>query len=142
MAKTIEGAVRIVFDPTTLHQSRMGSITAIVFFDLGPDKQFPGIGWNDFVVVVASWWLAAVEQVARGALRAELRFMDGPYWITILRAEGSAVRLQCYEERTTPQVVNETVVNIEDLSRELREFSSAVSLACARVHFESPDLDV
>src|SRR5216683_4800578 len=53
--------VRISFDPSTLHQSRSGSITGVVYFEFSPEWQFPSLGWNDFVVVLASWWMVALK---------------------------------------------------------------------------------
>jgi hypothetical protein len=45
--------VRICFDPGTLRQSRSGSITGVVYFEFGPERQFPSPGWNDFVSAAA-----------------------------------------------------------------------------------------
>ena len=90
--------MRIVFDAITLHQSQRGSITGVVCFDFGERRQFPEADWNDFVVVIAGWWITAMEQLGRGRAKVELRFMDGPYWITAV-TQGPNVQLQCVEDR-------------------------------------------
>jgi hypothetical protein len=74
--------MRIVFDPNTLHQSKMGSVTGVVYFDFDANRQFPMAGWNDVVVVVATWWIDAFRQIVGGQIGAEFLFMDGPCWIT------------------------------------------------------------
>ena len=133
--------MEIVFDPTTIHQSRKGAVTGVVYFDFGKDQQFPIVGWNDFVVVVASWWLAALREIAEGADETRFRFMDGPYWITAVPERGSAVLLRCVEDRRGAGVVNEVTVEVDALSRSLQKLGSAVSRACAEAHIESHDLD-
>ena len=90
--------MRIVFDPSTLHQSDGGSVIAVVYFDFGADRQFPVAGWNDFVVVIASWWVAALENIAEAQEEPELRFMDGPNWIAVF-PRGASRRLRCIEDR-------------------------------------------
>jgi hypothetical protein len=80
--------VRICFDPSTLRQGRSGSIAGVVYFKFSPEQQFPSLGWNDFVVVLASWWMVALNEVTEGAPEVKLRFMDGPYWITVVSQEG------------------------------------------------------
>jgi len=53
-----------------------------VYFDFD-GVQFPVAGWNDFVVVVTNWWLAALDWLVRDVVtEIKLCFMDGPYWIT------------------------------------------------------------
>ena len=133
--------MRIVFDPTSIHQSRLGSVTGVVYYDFGGDQQFPIAGWNDFVVVVANWWLAALEGMTHGTNETRLRFMDGPYWITVVSQGGSAVLLRCVEERTRASVVNEVIVEVDALSRSLKKLANDVSRACAEAHIESHDLD-
>ena len=75
--------MRIIFEPNTLRQSRRrGSVTGVVYFEFSTDRQFPVAGWNDFVVVVANWWRAALEQLREGRAEVDFLFMDGPGWIT------------------------------------------------------------
>jgi hypothetical protein len=53
--------VRNVFDPNTVHQSKSGAITGVLYFEFGSNRQFPAAGWNDFVVVLANEWKAAFQ---------------------------------------------------------------------------------
>jgi hypothetical protein len=132
--------MHIIFDPTTLRQSKKGAVTGVVYFDFGSDRQFPGAGWNDFVTVILNWWLAALEGLIQGDEEAYLRFMDGPYWITAV-AQGSNILLRCTEDRVGAGVLYEVVVRGEDLKRELMTFARDLSSACARANIQSADLD-
>jgi len=132
--------MRIVFDPASLHQSRRGAITAVVYLDFGADQQFPVAGWNDFVVVVAGWWLAALEELAGASREAKLRFMDGPYWIAATR-DSDTVRLRCTEDRSGAEASGELVTSWEEFRREVRRLADDAFQACANQGFQSPDLE-
>lgn len=133
--------MRIIFDPTTLHQSKMGAVTGVVYFDFGPDQRFPVEGWSDFVVVVASWWLAALEELDRGADETKLRFMDGPYWVAVVPQDASSVLLRCTEDRKGAGVATEELVDRDVLRSELQKLGNEVLRACAEARIESRDLD-
>jgi hypothetical protein len=132
--------VRISFDPTTLHQSRSGSITGVVYFEFSPERQFPNLGWNDFVVVLASWWMVALREFTEGGAEVKLRFMDGPYWITVVSREGDLL-LRCTEDRRGAGVVCEIGVELSDLVGEIFTFARKVSDACKSAGIRSVDLD-
>jgi hypothetical protein len=134
--------VRLVFDRNTLQQGKgvSRSITGVVYFELSPDRQFPCAGWSDFVVVVANWWRAALEQINRGA-PADLLFMDGPYQINVV-PDGKGLLLRCVERRLQgPHLLHEAVVQTDDFKRELLTFAHNVSVACRDAGIESMDLD-
>jgi hypothetical protein len=132
--------MRIVFDPSTLRQSKRGSVTGVVYFDFGANQQFPVAGWNDFVIVVANWWVAALQQIVEGQIGVEFRFMDGPYWITAI-PQGASLLLRCIEDRPDAGEVYTAVVEVRDLERELTNFARALLDACKKAAIESADLD-
>ena len=132
--------MQIIFDPTTLHQSKRGSVTAVVYFDFGSVGRFPGPGWNDFVAVILTWWLAALEELIQGSEEVCFRFMDGPYWITAI-AQGRDVLLRCTEDRIGAGVLYEVTVAVEHLKYELMSFSSRLLSACAKADIRSAILD-
>jgi hypothetical protein len=132
--------MRIVFDATTLHQSKGGSITAGVYFDFGGAQEFPVRGWDDFVVVIAGWWLSALTQVGRGMGETGLRFMDGPYWVAVRVQDDTRLLLRCIEDRKGAGQLFAAEVGAKDLTREVRSFARDVARACADAGFDSPDL--
>ena len=132
--------MRILFDPNTLQQSKRGSVTGDVYFEFSPDQQFPVAGWNDFVVVVANWWRAALEQISEGQAEAKFLFMDGPYWITAV-SQGTDLVLRCIEDRRGAGLVYQVVIQLDDLKRELITLARDVSVACKAAGIESADLD-
>jgi hypothetical protein len=136
----LEFIVQICFDPSTLHQSRLGSITGVVYFEFDPERRFPSLGWNDFVVVLGSWWMVALSEITEGASEVKLHFMDGPYWITVASHEGDAI-LRCTEDRQGAGAVYEAKVKLIDLTAEIFSYARKVSDACKAAGISSADLD-
>jgi hypothetical protein len=132
--------VRICFDPSTLRQSRSGLITGVVYFEICAERQFPSLGWNDFVVVLASWWMVAMKEIPEGTSEVKLRFMDGPYWVAVVSQEGRLL-LRCTEDRRGAGVAYELTVKLGDLMGEIFTFARKVSDACKTVGISSVDLD-
>lgn len=133
--------MKIVFEPDTLRVSKKGAVTGVVYFDFGADRQFPIAGWNDFVVVVAKWWFLAFRKLSGEHHETELRFMDGPYWITVTKQGESKLLLRCVEDRRGAGSDYEVVVGVDDLERELLKFACEVSRACSLADIETDDLN-
>jgi hypothetical protein len=130
-----------MFDESTLHQSKNGSITGVVYCDFG-GVLFPDDRWNDFVVVVATWWLAALDRLERGAEReVVLQFMDGPYSIALTRQDANAILLRCTESRRNGGVLHEEHMELPELAAQVRRLARQVASACSRNGFKSSDVD-
>jgi hypothetical protein len=112
----------------------------VVYFEFSPERKFPSLGWNDFVVVLASWWMVALKEIDEGPSEVKLRFMDGPYWITVVSRE-SGLLLRCTEGRRGAGVVYELSARLSDLTGEIFTFARNVSDACKTAGISSVDLD-
>jgi hypothetical protein len=89
---------------------------------------------------VANWWRGALEKIVEGQAEADLRFMDGPYWITAV-SQVTNLLLRCIEDHQGAGPVHEVGVQVDDLKRELLTFARDVSVACKAAGIESADLD-
>lgn len=133
--------MQIIFDESTLRQSKKGSITGVVFFDFG-DVLFPDDRWNDFVVVVVTWWLGALERLERGIDREVVfQFMDGPYSINLTRQDANDALLRCIEDRSHGGILHEERVDLPTLAAQVRRLARQIVSACRRSGFESSDVD-
>ena len=133
--------MQIIFDESTLHQSKKGSITGVVFFDFG-EVLFPDDRWNDFVVVVATWWLGALERLERGIDREVVfEFMDGPYSIMLTRQDANNVLLRCIEDRSNGGILHQERVELPALAALVRRLARQIASACRRNGLESSDVD-
>jgi len=131
--------MQVRFDEETLDQSRTGSITGVVHFVFDGGSAFPGARWNDFPVVLASWWLEALDRLQHGR-SGVMRFMDGPYSVAVAAA-GTQAQLRCMEHRRSDILVLEVEVPLPTLRAELHRFAGRVAAACAKRKLTSRDLD-
>ncbi len=133
--------MQIIFDATPFHQSKMGSITGILYLNFD-GFCFPCERWSDFPVVITTWWLEALEKLERGFEReVKLYFMDGPYWLMLTRQDGDDVQIRCIEDRKGAGVVHEELISLQDFSKQVRKLARQVASACQRYRFESSDVD-
>ncbi len=98
-----------------------GPATAGIWLTLN-GSHFPMIGWNDFVVVVLGWWVAAVLRLLQSDSASELvHFMDGPYAVEISRMPSGRFQLRMF---AGPNGGREVAVG----EAEVRQFISELSV--------------
>lgn len=80
--------LKIKFD--TLRISEKGSITGHIWIEVG-ENSFPEQNWSDMPTAVTSALLGAAVLVrnATSAAKEEVWFLDGPYYISLERSQGS-----------------------------------------------------
>jgi hypothetical protein len=74
------------------------NIIGQIFFKV-EDQYFPQNHWTDFIVVVLSWWLEALDVLQDSKINSsnKLMFMDGPYFIKAIKIEKDIVELEFIE---------------------------------------------
>jgi hypothetical protein len=100
-------AVHISLLAPSLAITPNGLVRAEMTFDV-PGQRFPADGWEDFPVPILGWWLHELSALWNGSsLEAELRFMNGPFYVLVTLPEDGGKWLftgveDGLEERTTP----------------------------------------
>jgi hypothetical protein len=99
--------------PSTFAKSAQGLVTGEISARLG-DRAFPDAQWNDFVVVIMSWWLEEMREFLTGiAATVNCRFMDGPYWFVIGHATEHTLMVSFMEERKGTKCIVEGFITRE-----------------------------
>lgn len=84
----------IVRDDDFLKRSKHGVIWGTVYFQIGDDTFFPGIGRSDIVVAVAADWLDALLRLSEGSTQRETsRFFDGDCVVQLTAIQSGLVEL-------------------------------------------------
>ena len=104
------------------------------------DEFFPDRNWNDFVVVVLSWWCEAVLLLLRGGTEARVRFMEGPFLVRIRRTDKASWRLTMIEAGLKTRVLQEEDVDAVSLAESVLVASEMVIGACEERDWGSRDL--
>lgn len=118
-----------------------GPATGNVWLTIG-GHAFPAHRWNDFIVVVLSWWVVAVLRLLRKTSERELvHFMDGPYAVEIFNMPGGVLRFRALEgaQRNHERAVGEA--SVAGFVAELMARSYEVLDACRQRNWWSPDAD-
>ncbi len=84
-------------DADSVEERVAGPATGNVWLTVG-GQAFPAHQWNDFIVVVLSWWVVAMVRLLRKASEREVvHFMDGPYAVEVFNLPGGVLRFRALE---------------------------------------------
>ncbi|TQR39153.1 hypothetical protein [Brevibacillus brevis] len=86
--------VSVVIDESTLEVSSRKTITGEVYFQFG-DSVFPDSNWNDFVVVILTWWNKSIKILETSSVGTsqDFNFMDGPFYVRGVKENSAEISL-------------------------------------------------
>ncbi|HEY5042927.1 MAG TPA: hypothetical protein VIK53_13090 [Verrucomicrobiae bacterium] len=126
-------------DTSTLEKSSHGSITGVIRIQID-NVSFPDTRWNDFPVVILSWWLEPVCRIMQGKTRIwGCKFMDGPVTVRLEQQHDDTWTLRCFHgdrvEFTATTSCRAFINSLLDAARQiLRE--------CQRRGWQSRDIEI
>lgn len=103
---------------------------------------FPHAEWTDFTVVVLDWWVVAALRLLRGEQQAvEVRFMEGPFLVTIDARSEQTWSLKLVEAGRQADVKAEATIEALPLIRSILSASDAVLSLCRERRWWSSDAE-
>ncbi len=127
-------------EPKSIEQSKNQAITGLIFFDFG-HYQFPEKGWNDFIVVVLSWWLAAFENIILDSVdNEELRFMDGPLYVTVKKLDKDIFRIGCFNEKMGNGAEFSGEYSITEIINAVLNVAKTVESVCSKNGWDTDEI--
>lgn len=104
---------------------------------------FPGPHWNDFPIVVVSWWLEAVVGLVDGRKRnADVSFMDGPYMVHVFAKRRESWQAEWVERCASgTNVIRQFDFAPDPFIRSLTACSDDLLQECSAKGWESTDVD-
>jgi hypothetical protein len=132
-------ALSIVVDPKTIELHPDGVVTGVVYWD-ADGIAFPESCWNDFVLVVIEWWLAAILRILKDETTVErMDFMDGPFCV-VIEVERNSLKLSFIERRSSAHKIAITMsVTREALCRAAIATAEQLVQACLSLGISSSD---
>ena len=128
----------VFVDPSTMSLSATGLIHGVITFRIG-DYWFPGKAWDDFPVVVASWWLEKLLKKSRGT--RDLFFMDGPLWLVIQHQTSQRLQAYCMEgSYFSPKIRHSCLVDRRELCIEVLRAAEILLAACVQREWNTSDV--
>jgi hypothetical protein len=134
-----ESQIQVVVDERSLELHPNGSITGIVYFCLD-STVFPDKRWNDFIVIVLSWWVQATKRLSRAENAVEtFSFMDGPFEIIVDR-KNTLVSLSLVTRRGRGKSIGPFYTSFRSLSDALNKAANQILTSCAKRDIHSNQL--
>jgi hypothetical protein len=121
--------------------SKAGLVSAGLHLRLN-NLLFPHAEWTDFTVVVLQWWVTAALSLLRGEQQTvEVRFMEGPFLVTIEARSERTWILKLIEAGHRADVKAESTVEALPLIRSILSASDAVLTLCRERQWWSSDAE-
>ena len=136
-----DSSYEIVIFEETIEQQASGAITGVLFIKLS-HRGFPDDRWNDFIVTVLRWWLAAAARLANTTLETEsFEFMDGPFRIECVTG-GELVFCRCVDRRGSMKTLASFQTTVGDLCSKVVAAAHRVLEACRNKGISSGETEL
>jgi hypothetical protein len=91
--------IDILVEIDSLSISKSKKITGEIYWSLD-NKYFPEEGWNDFVVIILSWWHKTLFNIKETRINTshQFNFMDGPLLVKATKITDDSLKLACIKE--------------------------------------------
>lgn len=82
-------------DIDSLEINRSKNITGTIYFSIDYHRYFPDEGWDDFLVIILSWWIKSIRgvDISRIGTTYKLDFMDGPPEVLVKKIDETQVEM-------------------------------------------------
>jgi hypothetical protein len=131
---------RVVFHTRNARYSS-GNVHSILLIRVD-DVEFPDAEWDDFAVVLLSWWCQAVVSLLRHEVVAtHLSFMDGPYQAELERVFRGGWKILLVQRRQKPIVSYEARIEIASFVRSILDATDQALALCREREWWNEDAD-
>lgn len=104
-------------------------------------SEFPLAGWSDFVLVVMSWWLAAILRLLTNGGTERVHFMDGPYAVDLFREQSGQLQFRMLSNRGGYQEVGSGSADPRRFADDLLVQADKLLQTCKAREWWSPDAE-
>jgi len=133
-------SIALITNTESIKMSEVQTITGIIFYDFGSYK-FPEKDWNDLIVIVLSWWLAALKNIVIDrSLIEELRFMEGPLYIKAINLGNDRCKIECVDERSGGNTVFSEVYSITKVISTILGVAKSIESVCSENGWDNDDI--
>jgi hypothetical protein len=133
--------VEIVVNNDVLRRTASGNVYGNISLHLGC-LRFPDPNWSYFVIVVLQWWCQAVLSLLQGERGSiEIRFIEGPFFVSIKAVETDLWHLSLVEDGAIRRVTGNADVPPAALLDSLLEATDRTIASCRKQKWLSSDID-
>ncbi|MFP7471335.1 hypothetical protein SFC55_10030 [Niallia taxi] len=87
--------ISLKVDLVSLEINRSKNITGTIYFIIDYHRYFPDGGWDDFLVIILSWWIKSIRgvELSRIGSTYKLDFMDGTSEVLVKKISENKVEM-------------------------------------------------
>ncbi|MEK4669984.1 hypothetical protein [Niallia sp. FSL R7-0271] len=87
--------ISLNIDLDSLEINRSKNITGTIYFSIDYHRYFPDEGWDDFLVIILSWWIKSIRgvDISKIGTTYKLDFMDGPPEVLVKKIDDEYVEM-------------------------------------------------
>ncbi|TRZ40270.1 hypothetical protein CEQ21_04860 [Niallia circulans] len=87
--------ISLYVDLDSLEINRSKNITGTIYFIIDYHRYFPDEGWDDFLVIILSWWIKSIRSVdiSRIGTTYKFDFMDGTPEVLVKKVSEDQVEM-------------------------------------------------
>ncbi|MCE4050821.1 MULTISPECIES: hypothetical protein [Bacillaceae] len=87
--------ISLNIDLDSLEINRSKNITGTIYFSIDYHRYFPDEGWDDFLVIILSWWIKSIRgvDISKIGTTYKLDFMDGPPEVLVKKIDDEHVEM-------------------------------------------------
>ncbi|WP_156830085.1 hypothetical protein [Paenibacillus sp. HW567] len=118
----------MVIEESTLEISNRKSITGEVYFQFG-DAFFPDCNWNDFIVVILTWWNKSIKllETSSAGTSQDFNFLDGPFYVHGVKKDNLHITLSFIRRnKANLEVIASLDTEIDSLKKSIVKASRKV----------------
>ena len=104
---------------------------------------FPAIEWDDFPIVIVTWWLQAVTELfLETSNESKFLFMDGPFYMKVKRVNHDNIYVRFIKRREAgEQMLLSVEVAFDDFIHEILSAAQRIKDKCDIAKWQSRDID-
>ena len=135
--------VKIIVDENSLTKGNDDVIFGKIYISVG-DSPFPDKKWDDFIVVIMSWWNEELLKIMDSNEKDyQLNFMDGPYEVVITRKPSERLELECLRRgRDKNVVLSRGSCSLSEFSNQLIKATETVIKVLESSHWDTNDIRI
>lgn len=120
----------------SIEKNKSGNITGIINVSVN-GFFFPEVNWNDFVIIVLSWWLEGANRILTHASTEEtFKFMDGPLEFKVRRKKND-LEIRFFHKNS---LQNNISVNCKLFLDEIVQSAQKIIDKCKYENWESKEI--
>jgi len=131
--------IQLVLD--TLVRNDSGAVNGHIWLTIG-SVDFPCVAWDDFPVIILSWWTDQILSLIRSGNSDRFNFMDGPYWFVLESATDRTVKIGLYKySKLSEECLLKMFVDFNVVIGAVLSAAETIIDACRKRDWTSKDLE-